>query len=216
MSQHRLVTSAIGADKVEVLIGWDRPLSGFFAVVSTPGCGDDEGSTLYSNLDERLTRDVHPKDFDFFLPRLAGLGIVLPEDIVEAVKQDGVENAGNKCVDHGERPVFNAPVPTDTLASAGATGKPVTVRVGVPLSDLWHCRGDVERLNDLMDELVCGDLGLEYSLTDIGYRTVTFSPDLSPSAGWFGGTVWLLGGRLRRCDGMRRRGPACPCVRARI
>jgi len=192
MSQHRLRTSAIGAHSVEVLIGWDRPMSGFFAVVSTLDSDDDEGGTLYCNLDERLNQDVHPQDFDFFSPRLAALGIVLPEDIVQAVKQDGVETVGNKYVDHGERPVFNAPVQPDVLASAGESGASITARVGVALSDLWDCGGDVDRLNDLIDELVCGDFGLQYSLTDIGYRTVTFTPDLSPAAGRFGGTVWLL------------------------
>ena len=132
MSQHRLTTSAIGASNVEVLIGWDRPMSGFFAVVSTPETDDDEGRTLYCNLDERLTHDVHPKDFDFFILRLAALGIVLRDDIVAAVRRDGFENVGNKYVDHGERPVFNAPVPTEVLASAGETGESITARVGVP------------------------------------------------------------------------------------
>ncbi|HQR21084.1 MAG TPA: hypothetical protein PKV98_09460 [Burkholderiaceae bacterium] len=89
-----------------------------------------------------------------------GADIVLPDDIVEAVQRDGVESAGNKCVDHGERPVFNAPVPADVLARAGATGEAITARVGVPLSDLWECRADIERFNDLIDLLVCGGQGM--------------------------------------------------------
>lgn len=80
----------------------------------------------------------------------------------------------------------------DVLASTSETGQSITPRIGVPLSDLWACAGAVDQLNNLFDELVCDDFGLQYSPTDIGYRTVTFTPDLSPSAGWFGGTVWLL------------------------
>lgn len=104
MSQHVLKTQHDGRP-VKVLMGWDRPLQGFFMVIErmdprAPDVNmpDDDGeeSYLYCNLDHE---DSHPITLTPFLKVLSDLGIKVPDAMIKDVRCDGVDNMGNKCVD---------------------------------------------------------------------------------------------------------------------
>lgn len=76
--------------KTEVLMGWDRPLQGFFLVIDQ---GDDE--PLWSNL---YQEESHPKTLEPFIKELHSRGIKLPQAMVAEMEQDRLDNTGNKCV----------------------------------------------------------------------------------------------------------------------
>jgi hypothetical protein len=76
--------------KTEVLMGWDRPLQGFFLVIDQ---GEDE--PLWSNL---YQEESHPKSLEPFIKELHTRGIELPRAMIEEMEQDRLENMGNKCV----------------------------------------------------------------------------------------------------------------------
>lgn len=92
MSQH-VYDAIVGDRKIEVFMGWDRPLQGFFMVLEEDGADD----YLFSNLYEPVT---HPKTLDRFIEVLAGLGIALPDEMIAEMEQDKLDNAGNKLVQH--------------------------------------------------------------------------------------------------------------------
>jgi hypothetical protein len=88
---------------IQVLMGWDRPLRGFFLVVERlDALSENESQYLYSNLDDMTLDCALPKELNHFLIRLASLRIVLPQNMLQAVLADQRENAGNKVVDHGD------------------------------------------------------------------------------------------------------------------
>lgn len=76
--------------KTEVLMGWDRPLQGFFLVIDQ---GGDE--PLWSNLYQEVS---HPKTLEPFLKELQSRGINLPSAMISEIEQDKNTNAGNKCI----------------------------------------------------------------------------------------------------------------------
>ena len=87
MSQHVFKTKYKNRP-VMVLAGWDRPLQGFFLVVSRVNAKGREEGCVFSNLE---CQESHPKSFDPFRAKLQNLGIEIP---------DGRENCGNKRVIH--------------------------------------------------------------------------------------------------------------------
>lgn len=96
MSQHSFHT-AHRERPVQVLMGWDRPLSGYFLVVERLDTEDDDERYLYSNLDEEIS---HPPSVEPFLKVLQELGIKVPPEMIEEVQADGMRNVGNKIVRH--------------------------------------------------------------------------------------------------------------------
>jgi len=107
MSQHYFNATTSDGMPVVVLTGWDRPLSGFFLVIShanTMSMNDQElysnGLTdgyLFSNLD--YDGEAHPKDFDAFTGILNSYGITLPQPMLDDLLLDKEFNAGNKMVE---------------------------------------------------------------------------------------------------------------------
>lgn len=97
MSQHYFDTQYQGRPAT-VLMGWDRPLSGFFLVVEENTETDEP--LIYSNLLDDDLRQLHgtslPGYLEYFRKILDGLGIQLPEDIFTNVLNDSKMNAGNK------------------------------------------------------------------------------------------------------------------------
>lgn len=92
MSQHIHQTTCKGV-AVDVIMGWDRRLSHFhMTVVRTkpPRRGD---GVLYSNLHERNAFALGLEDY---AARLANLGISVPTSLIDAVRQDQADNAGNR------------------------------------------------------------------------------------------------------------------------
>jgi len=102
MSQHHFATMLQGRP-VEVLMGWDRPLQGFFMLVSRGDAGDDEDEYLYCNLDDHaLVRcGGLPAAMDHFVVQLRKLGIEVPPAMLAEVERDAVVNAGNRFVVYG-------------------------------------------------------------------------------------------------------------------
>ena len=72
-----------------VLIGWDRPLQGYFLVVE-----DFEENPIYCNLDDV---EAHPKHLQSFIDVLARLNLPLSKEIESELVTDKLENIGNKC-----------------------------------------------------------------------------------------------------------------------
>ncbi len=96
MSQHYCRTS-MNNKPVEVLMGWDRPLQGFFMVIfdlSSPKAMED---MIYSNLNER---NPYPKVLDPFANKLEEMGIQVPKTMLEEVEEDKSFDAGNKLRRH--------------------------------------------------------------------------------------------------------------------
>lgn len=102
MSQHFYTTTATLPDgttcKAQVLMGWDRPLQGFFCVIENLEDQSDD-RYLYSNLYESPDK-AHPQDLDHFLAQLTRFKITLPERMLAEVRADRIANAGNKVVQH--------------------------------------------------------------------------------------------------------------------
>jgi len=84
MSQHTFKHS-----NLNVLCGWDRPLQGYFLVISD----DNLDEPCYSNLYEKIP---HPKLFDDFLLVLARFKLPLPLGLIEALEEDKINDTGNK------------------------------------------------------------------------------------------------------------------------
>lgn len=89
MSQHEYISTYQGRP-VRVLMGWDRPLQGFFMVIDETQNLSDE--YVYSNLEEEVP---HPKSLEPFIQKLQELGIPVPEKMLQAVEEDGEKNEGN-------------------------------------------------------------------------------------------------------------------------
>ncbi len=117
MSQHRFPAQTSTGRAVEVLIGYDRPLNGFFLVVTAAELetaamadlidagepDDDEGdfdgdAFVYSNLDDIDLIDLggHTLDLEYFKAKLAWLGIVLPSSIEGELHQDRLHRVSNR------------------------------------------------------------------------------------------------------------------------
>jgi hypothetical protein len=99
MSQHQYVLNHNGAS-ARVLMGWDRPLQGFFLVVSSDAEDDD---WLYTNLGdpELFYCGGLPGDLEYFRAVLASLDIALPPRMLLEVERDREINCGNRSVVYG-------------------------------------------------------------------------------------------------------------------
>lgn len=90
MSQHRFSTTHNG-EKTRLLMGWDKPLQGYFLVIEK---ASDEDEPFYSNL--LHAENPYPKTLEPFLEVLENLGIQVPLKMVNAVQEDGKNDIGNK------------------------------------------------------------------------------------------------------------------------
>lgn len=95
MSQHVFNTRYQGKP-ITVMMGWDRPLQGFFMVIEE--IDRDEEHCIYSNLDDPtlgsltgLAPTIQP-----FINKLNELSISVPKEMLDGVTLDGVYNVGNK------------------------------------------------------------------------------------------------------------------------
>jgi hypothetical protein len=104
MSQHRYTTTAADGRQLRVLLGYDRPLGGFFFVVEDRAKPPGK-EAVYSNLDDPQLSLWYglPPYLEHFQDVAKALGVALPLDILRAVLADGANRVGNKAVDYGER-----------------------------------------------------------------------------------------------------------------
>lgn len=102
MSQH-YVNTVINGETITVMLGWDRPLSGYFMVVMKPFEMVDEetGETysdeeyLYSNLNDSELKYGLSKKPRYFLAKLKEFNIDMPDEIFSIIEDDGKRNVGN-------------------------------------------------------------------------------------------------------------------------
>lgn len=103
MSQHYFSTSHEGRP-VTVVVGYDRPLRGFFCFVERNDSGDDEDGDefVYSNLeDPQLVPSFgFAKELKHFRKRLGDLGLKVPESLFEQSEADQRGNVGNRYARH--------------------------------------------------------------------------------------------------------------------
>lgn len=99
MSQHYFPTSYEGRS-VTVVVGFDRPLRGFFCFVERNETDDEE--FVYSNLDDpKLTHCMGiAKTLRHFEKRLGDLGFEVPRSVFTEAAADQRFNVGNRCVWH--------------------------------------------------------------------------------------------------------------------
>lgn len=97
MSQHRYSTMH-EKRPVCVLVGWDKPLQGFFLVIEYEDSMDDE--YLYSNLEDLslVAFCGLPPTFDHFSKKLQEFGIDLPGVMLQELEMDKRSNTGNRTV----------------------------------------------------------------------------------------------------------------------
>lgn len=102
MSQHYFTTAMPDGRPVQILAGWDRPLQGHFLVVERLGADGDEGGPLYSNLDDEQLDPWNglPDSMDYFVAKLAELGLQLPPAMLHEILSDAANNVGNCVMDH--------------------------------------------------------------------------------------------------------------------
>lgn len=101
MSQH-FVNTKLNGEKIVVLLGWDRPLSGYFMVVTKPfERTDHEGETypdeeyLYSNLKDPNLKFGVSRQLEYFKKKLTEIAISIPDEIFHIIINDGKLNMGN-------------------------------------------------------------------------------------------------------------------------
>lgn len=110
MSQH-LYPATHQGEPVSVLIGYDRPLKGFFMVIekATPApviaelptdADDEEDGYLYSNLAdmELVPWFGLPPTLDHFLTKLQELDIPAFPNVIAELRADQANNTGNRTV----------------------------------------------------------------------------------------------------------------------
>jgi hypothetical protein len=137
MSQHHFKTLDPQGQRLTLLVGWDRPLGAFFLVVHN----DTRDESVYCNLDD----EDADGSLAYFEARIEELGITLPLGMLDALRQDQQENAGNKTVDWCE-PSRQPEAFTDTgravISALEAVRKvlPEVVEVSYDVHGQWEYR----------------------------------------------------------------------------
>ncbi len=101
MSQHYFSTEHEG-EPIRVVMGYDRPLDGYFMVIEKEFKyeyeeGDEDDTLIYSNLFEE---NSHPNNLDGYLAVLTAMNIAVPQQMLDEIKQDFLHRVGNKVVYH--------------------------------------------------------------------------------------------------------------------
>ena len=109
MSQHSFNTTLEGRPVI-VVVGYDRPLRGFFCFVEKCDADadadededEDEDEFVYSNLNDLKLASCYglSKSLDYFKGVLHGLGLQVPTSMFEQSELDMLGNVGNRCVSH--------------------------------------------------------------------------------------------------------------------
>lgn len=95
MSQHYYRSSHQG-QLITILMGWDRPLQGFFMVIEL---AEKEGY-FYTNLDDPALLPFNglPDSLDHFQEKLNELGLSVPTRMIQEIQEDAAMNTGNRYV----------------------------------------------------------------------------------------------------------------------
>lgn len=101
MSQHCFTTQLDG-QPVEIIMGWDRPMQGFFMTIERVHAprGTHDDAPVYCSLrdpDLAGTRGI-TLSLTHFERKLAALGLQVPPQMLQEICEDGGANAGNRYV----------------------------------------------------------------------------------------------------------------------
>lgn len=109
MSQHVFET-VCGEESVLVMMGWDRPLHGFFLEVSSLDSEDDE---LYSHMldPDLVSCNGMSENIEYFVEKLRFMEISVPDLMIQEVLSDALDNVGNRMV----RYAADGTIQADTL-----------------------------------------------------------------------------------------------------
>jgi len=114
MSQH-LFDTQYETRPVTILMGWDRPLQGYFMVIEYQDAAGDDDDYVYSNLmdaDPRLLRRSGlANDLALFEEKLAGLGLRVPALMLAQIRTDAERNTGNRVVTYDPAGTMKEVVP---------------------------------------------------------------------------------------------------------
>lgn len=102
MSQH-YVKTIVDGEPITVMLGWDRPLAGYFMVVMKPleifdeetGEAYVDEDYLYSNLNDPELNYGLSKKPHYFFTKLKDFDIDMPDEIFSIIEYDGKRNVGN-------------------------------------------------------------------------------------------------------------------------
>ena len=97
MSQHTLNTDTREGRPVVVQAGWDETHHGFFLVVQDERLSKLQGRFIFSTL-RRPESERFPGCFDCLEVVLTELGIVIPPEMLDEIREDGRVHAGPKRV----------------------------------------------------------------------------------------------------------------------
>lgn len=118
MSQHHYACTWKG-QPITIMMGWDRPLQGYFMVIEHDDFnGDDEGF-IYSNLNDPELKPSRgmSQSVGYLLERLIGLGLKVPQRMLDAIEADAKVNAGNREVWYDHKGNVVASVSDEDVAS---------------------------------------------------------------------------------------------------
>ena len=93
MSQHIFYTMHEN-EQTKIMMGWDRPLQGFFMVIEKDS---DIDRPFWSNL---FQKPSHQKTLDGYLSLLDKFKIQIPQKMIDEILADGKNNEGNKEIKH--------------------------------------------------------------------------------------------------------------------
>ena len=86
-----------------VLCGWDRPMQQYFLVIEYEELTDDisdEDAFIYTNL---FDESAMQQELIYFQQKLDALGIKLPKSMMDQVREDRINNVGNRqCLHHAD------------------------------------------------------------------------------------------------------------------
>ena len=99
MSQHFFKTNYKDRPVI-VVMGWDKPLQGFFMFIEY--CDNNDDDYVYSNLADNALKTYNglPPTIQHFIFVLSKLRLTVPEKMISEVCSDGSNNVGNKVVNH--------------------------------------------------------------------------------------------------------------------
>lgn len=95
MSQH-CYHSTYQGQPITILMGWDRPLQGFFMVIHE----EEKEDYVYTNLEDPTLFSFggFPHSLDHFQQKLIELRLSVPAQMIQEIKKDAVANMGNRYV----------------------------------------------------------------------------------------------------------------------
>ena len=101
MSQHyfRPIPSIV------ILMGWDRPLQGFYLVIEQ--ADNDDDTVIYSNLEDPNLQELGgmSSSLDYLLARIVDLKLNVPQAMINEIRADAAHNIGSRSLRWNEQGV---------------------------------------------------------------------------------------------------------------